>query len=339
MIHTYSEICNKECAWCAKGVGLGPDGSHLDDDGSANWRLGRVCTAPSRDVVIDRLTTELTTANETIGRLRTALDSVVTYIQKRSDEIGTWALAESNKGRRGSEIYFRNCGASVAMSNLANEIGSFIINKALADAPHAIKTRNSEALESFTDYCRRNPEERFWQALRNWSKLSFIFSSDDPNGFGCQDTFHLEWLEGIPVVSPEPKADVTHKISQVPHDTRPIQVWVDVDLGIADVVIYLNTIPGVRTLASCQGTIGEGGPDPYRPQVMATWTDEAFARLSAEFDISYPSEGCVNWGYLHPKAEAPVCGTCGGTKRVTPPVYMSCASVPCPDCQPAKERT
>jgi hypothetical protein len=54
------------------------------------------------------------------------------------------------------------------------------------------------------------------------------------------------------------------------HKTRPVQVWADVDLGIADMVVYLNTIPGVRTEASCQGT-GEGGPAPYRAQVLTIW--------------------------------------------------------------------
>ena len=82
------------------------------------------------------------------------------------------------------------------------------------------------------------------------------------------------------------------------HRTRPVQVWTDVDEGIADMVEYLNTIDGVRTLASCQGTIGEGGPNPYRPQVMASWTVEVFERLQAEFDVAQLGEG---WGYLHPK--------------------------------------
>ncbi len=43
----------------------------------------------------------------------------------------------------------------------------------------------------------------------------------------------------------------------LPHKTRPVQVWVDIDLGIAEMVVYLNTIPGVRTHTSCQGTIGK----------------------------------------------------------------------------------
>lgn len=35
-------------------------------------------------------------------------------------------------------------------------------------------TQNSKALKSFTDYCRANPSQRFWQALRNWSGFAFI---------------------------------------------------------------------------------------------------------------------------------------------------------------------
>ncbi len=82
------------------------------------------------------------------------------------------------------------------------------------------------------------------------------------------------------------------------HKQISIQVWIDVDEGIAEAVLYLNTIPGVRTHASCQGTIGEGGPNPYRPQVMVTWDrPEAFDRLKSEFDMSNISEG---WCYVHP---------------------------------------
>lgn len=82
------------------------------------------------------------------------------------------------------------------------------------------------------------------------------------------------------------------------HKTRPVKVWADVDEGVADMVAYLNTIDGVRTHASCQGTIGEGGPNPYRPQVMATWSAQAFERLRTEFDVTPLGDG---WGYLHPR--------------------------------------
>jgi hypothetical protein len=35
-------------------------------------------------------------------------------------------------------------------------------------------TKNSKVLESFVNYCEAHPEERFWQALRNWSGYSFV---------------------------------------------------------------------------------------------------------------------------------------------------------------------
>lgn len=40
--------------------------------------------------------------------------------------------------------------------------------------------RNSVVLQSFADYCANHPEERFWQALRNWSRCSYILNSNVP---------------------------------------------------------------------------------------------------------------------------------------------------------------
>jgi hypothetical protein len=42
------------------------------------------------------------------------------------------------------------------------------------------RTRNSEVLESFVAYARAHPEQRFWQALLNWSGFRFILVSDLP---------------------------------------------------------------------------------------------------------------------------------------------------------------
>lgn len=84
----------------------------------------------------------------------------------------------------------------------------------------------------------------------------------------------------------------------LPHPTVAIKVWVDVDVGIADLVLALNEIPGVRTLASCQGTLGEGRAAPYGPQVMVTWADdEALARLS---HLRLTRLGPA-FGYVHPE--------------------------------------
>lgn len=35
-------------------------------------------------------------------------------------------------------------------------------------------TRNSVVLASFVAYCETHPDERFWQALRNWSGYHLI---------------------------------------------------------------------------------------------------------------------------------------------------------------------
>ena len=54
-------------------------------------------------------------------------------------------------------------------------------------------SKNSRLLASFTEYCREHPELRFWQALRDWSKFTFIYSAetsvDNP---ALIDTFYLE---------------------------------------------------------------------------------------------------------------------------------------------------
>lgn len=33
-----------------------------------------------------------------------------------------------------------------------------------------MNSRNEELMKSFSDYCMKHPEQRFWQALRNWAR-------------------------------------------------------------------------------------------------------------------------------------------------------------------------
>lgn len=41
-------------------------------------------------------------------------------------------------------------------------------------------TRNSKTLASFIAYCHEHPQERFWQALRNWADAgNWVVVSDD----------------------------------------------------------------------------------------------------------------------------------------------------------------
>lgn len=43
------------------------------------------------------------------------------------------------------------------------------------------ETRNSEQLKSFVDFCEKNPDLRFWQALANWCGWhSVLVSSKSP---------------------------------------------------------------------------------------------------------------------------------------------------------------
>ena len=56
--------------------------------------------------------------------------------------------------------------------------------------------KNSKLLESFAAYCNEYPEQRFWQALRNWSEYNFIYGSreTDPEAGDLpkvEDTFYL----------------------------------------------------------------------------------------------------------------------------------------------------
>jgi hypothetical protein len=105
--------------------------------------------------------------------------------------------------------------------------------------------------------------------------------------------------DDAPAVAPIDRALTNSQSNERhPHKTVPIQVWVDVDEGVCGLVAYLNTISGVRTLASCQGTIGEGGSEPYPAQVMACWPSEAADQIYAEFEVTLLGNG---WGYLRPK--------------------------------------
>lgn len=116
------------------------------------------------------------------------------------------------------------------------------------------------------------------------------------------------------------------------HNTVPVQVWADVDEGIADLVRYLNTIPGVRTHASCQGTIGEGGAEPYGPQVLVSYhTEDAEMRLRREFDCT---EVFMSTAYVHPRkslTDQNHCRTCGSTDsmvRFNPASHMVVNKIP-----------
>lgn len=61
-------------------------------------------------------------------------------------------------------------------------------------------SKNRDTLASFIAYCVSNPEQRFWQALRNWAGAGYILTSQHAvmhlptGGFmnEVQDTFYWE---------------------------------------------------------------------------------------------------------------------------------------------------
>ena len=54
--------------------------------------------------------------------------------------------------------------------------------------------KNDKVLIDFVKYCKRHPEQRFWQALRNWSGASYIFRGEHLASeiIGGRDTFYFE---------------------------------------------------------------------------------------------------------------------------------------------------
>ena len=59
--------------------------------------------------------------------------------------------------------------------------------------------KNIRLISDFNRYSLSHPEERFWQALRNWSGHNFILFSDKmdsldisklPEEYGITDTFY-----------------------------------------------------------------------------------------------------------------------------------------------------
>jgi hypothetical protein len=50
--------------------------------------------------------------------------------------------------------------------------------------------QNQDLLREFVEYCEQHPEQRFWQALRNWSDASFIFLKM-PDESASRDTFYF----------------------------------------------------------------------------------------------------------------------------------------------------
>jgi hypothetical protein len=57
--------------------------------------------------------------------------------------------------------------------------------------------KNKKLLSDFTEYCAKNPNLRFWQALRNWCGYNFVYLSNEQTiEPGIFDTFYWETKNG-----------------------------------------------------------------------------------------------------------------------------------------------
>ena len=53
--------------------------------------------------------------------------------------------------------------------------------------------KNDDVLMDFIEYAAAHPEQRFWQALRNWSGHNFVYVSDElVEDDRLKDTFYME---------------------------------------------------------------------------------------------------------------------------------------------------
>jgi hypothetical protein len=89
-----------------------------------------------------------------------------------------------------------------------------------------------------------------------------------------------------------------------PHTTVPVQVWIDADEKIAAPLRWLNSLSGVRTFSSCEGTIVEGGPAPYGAYIKAWWPPEHDVEIKQRFKIIAEGNGWSDLEPLHPWHDA-----------------------------------
>ena len=61
--------------------------------------------------------------------------------------------------------------------------------------PYLRPNRNEELINDLATYCKEHPEQRFWQAVRNWSgayKVILEIPDGDYSKSLAQDTFNFE---------------------------------------------------------------------------------------------------------------------------------------------------
>ena len=145
-------------------------------DASLDWRQRAIAAEAA-----------LAEREERIGKLKEAsapLVAWVKYVDEPTDPLGSFSDDDRASIVWGTERFtFGHLRAlASALAQPDREPGS--------------KSRHAAVAASFAAYLASHPEERFWQALRNWSGAESI-------GFGkrgessMRDTFHWEGMAGF----------------------------------------------------------------------------------------------------------------------------------------------
>ncbi len=63
------------------------------------------------------------------------------------------------------------------------------------------ESKNYKLMNEFALYCLDNPDQRFWQALRNWSGEKFILTSKElllPYSIDSKESFYVDIRDTLP---------------------------------------------------------------------------------------------------------------------------------------------
>lgn len=51
---------------------------------------------------------------------------------------------------------------------------------------------NQQTIDNFLDYCKKNPDQRFWQALTKWGGFLSLGCADNSRGDNYVDLWHAQ---------------------------------------------------------------------------------------------------------------------------------------------------
>ena len=106
---------------------------------------------------------------------------------------------ESNFLQVSYEVHCLICHKEAPMKNFSEHLESHPGERTACGETCDFKwhPKNAKMLKDFTEYCNKHPEERFWQALRNFSGEAFIFVSKEGKPLGGSTRRDMEFIENL----------------------------------------------------------------------------------------------------------------------------------------------